>query len=316
MNKPSVVLIAGPTGVGKTKYSVEIAKKLGTDIISCDSMQIYRHMDIGTAKVTKKEAQGVVHHMIDVAEPTRNYSVCDYVCEAKEAVDSVLKSGRIPLIVGGTGLYAEALLSGTEFFESAPTDLNYRNELMRLCSEKGNDFIHEMLEKVDKKSSESIHPNNVKRVIRALEYYHITGKTISSHNEQTKSVQPPYNSVKIGFMRSRESLYKIIDERVDKMLADGLLEEVKALVAMGCTKSHTSMQAIGYRQALDYLNGSITYSEMTELIKRDSRRYAKRQFTWFGHMKDMVWINPDGTEDEAVIDKCLDIIENSLYDET
>lgn len=313
MDKPSVILIVGPTGTGKTKYSIQLAKKLDTEIISCDSMQIYRHMDIGTAKVTKDEMQGIMHHMIDIAEPTRNYSVCDFVYESKKIIDNMLQRGKIPLITGGTGLYADSLLNGTDFFESAPSDSAYRKELMQLAQKNGAGFIHSMLIKVDEKSAANIHPNNIKRVIRALEYYHATGETISAHNEKTKENKAPYNSCKIGFTRNRENLYDRINKRVDAMLAAGLVDEVKKLVSMGCTCDNTSMQAIGYKEVVSCLNGEISYEEMTEALKQNSRRYAKRQMTWFKRDAEINWINLDEAESKSnVLDMCLEIINKTL----
>lgn len=313
LEKPSVALIVGPTGVGKTEISVKIAKELRTEIISCDSMQIYKHMDIGTAKVTQKEADGVVHHMIDIAEPTVNYSVCDYVKEATLIISDMAKRGKLPLAVGGTGLYADSLTGRMSFEENASSDEAYRRELFALAEKNGAEFIHDMLKEVDEKSALAIHANNVKRVVRALEYFKVTGVPISVHNEESKKIPAPYETCKIGFVRNRENLYRRIDRRVDIMLSEGLVDEVKRLVAMGCNKSHTSMQALGYKEVIDYLEGSLSYEEMTELIKRDSRRYAKRQLTWFRRDESIHWINLD--EEDSPDDtskKCADIIRKEL----
>ena len=313
LEKPSVALIVGPTGVGKTEISVKIAKLLQTEIISCDSMQIYKYMDIGTAKVTKEEADGIVHHMTDIALPTENYSVCDYVAEASKIITDITERGKIPLVVGGTGLYADSLTGKMSFEDNASSDENYRKELFSLAEEKGADFIHNMLKNVDEKSAFAIHPNNVKRVVRALEYFKVTGVPISVHNEESKKIPLPYKTCKIGFIRDRENLYNRIDKRVDIMIKDGLIDEVKRLVDMGCTRDNTSMQALGYKEVIDYFDGKLTFDEMTELIKRDSRRYAKRQLTWFKRDESIHWVNLDSidsTDDAAK--KCADIIKEEL----
>lgn len=309
LDKPSVALIVGPTGVGKTEISVKIAKLLETEIISCDSMQIYKYMDIGTAKVTPEEADGIVHHMTDIAEPTVNYSVCDYVNEASKIITDMTKRNKIPLIVGGTGLYADSLTGKMSFEQNASSDESYRKELFKLAEEKGAEFIHNELRNVDKKSADFIHPNNVKRVVRALEYFKVTGVPISVHNEESQKIPKPYETCKIGFIRERENLYKRIDKRVDIMLETGLVDEVGRLVEMGCKREHTSMQALGYKEVIDYLEGILSYDEMTELIKRDSRRYAKRQLTWFRRDESIHWINLDNEDDkDKVAKKCADLI--------
>lgn len=313
MKKTPVILIAGPTGTGKTEYSVKLAKKLNTEIISCDSMQIYKHMDIGTAKIKENEMQGIVHHMINIAEPTQNYNVCNYVHDSKIIIDTISEHNKIPLIVGGTGLYANSLLNGINFFESAPTDLQYRKKLNEIASEKGCQYLFELLKKTDEKSSLVIHPNNVKRVIRALEYHHITGKTISEHNEETKKSESPYLCCKIGFTRNRENLYERINKRVDLMIEEGLVDEVKELIKMGCSSENTSMQAIGYKEVVNYLENAITYDEMIDMLKQNSRRYAKRQMTWFKKDSDMHWINLDDAENSNnVLETCLDLINNTF----
>ena len=313
LEKPSVALIVGPTGVGKTEISVKIAKMLETEIISCDSMQIYKYMDIGTAKVTKEEADGVIHHMTDIVLPTENYSVCDYVAEASKIISDISQRGKIPLIVGGTGLYADSLTGKMSFEENASSDENYRKELFKLAEEKGAGFIHNELKNVDEKSALNIHPNNIKRVVRALEYFKVTGVPISVHNEESQKIPLPYKTCKIGFIRERENLYKRIDKRVDLMLEAGLIDEVRKLKEMGLTKDNTSMQALGYKEVIDYFDGKMSFEQMSELIKRDSRRYAKRQLTWFKRDESIHWINLDNivsTDDAAK--KCVGIIKEEL----
>lgn len=313
MNKPNVVLIAGPTGVGKTAASVILAKKLNTEIISCDSMQIYKGMDIGTAKVTKEEADGVVHHMTDIINPDENFSVCDYVDMASKCIENIAKNGKIPLVVGGTGLYADSLLKGIDFSKDAPKEEEYRQELFKLAEKEGAQYVHSLLAEVDEISAKAIHPNNVKRVIRALEYYHATGERISDHNERTKEKEQPYNSVRIYFTRDRQTLYESIDSRVDQMISDGLLEEVKSLIKNGINEDNTSMQAIGYKEIADYLAGKTTLEDAINLIKQGSRHYAKRQLTWFKRDLEGIWINLDEfNSNEEVAKACLDIIKRRI----
>lgn len=290
MSKIPVVVIAGPTGVGKTATSIELAKHLDGEIISADSMQIYRGMDIGTAKVTPDEMQDVVHHLIDIADPTENYSVYRYVADCKAIVSDIISRKKIPILAGGTGLYIDSFLSDIDFTD-VTSDEAYRRELEALAQEKGNEYVHNMLASADPVSAENIHPNNLKRVIRALEYYKVTGSTISSHNEASQKKQSPYNCCYICLTRDREELYERIDQRVDIMLEAGLVKEVTDLLSSGCTSAHTAMQALGYKEIAEYLRGETSYEEAIEILKRDSRRYAKRQLTWFRRREDALWIN-------------------------
>lgn len=309
MNKPKVILIAGPTGVGKTATSVLVAKKLDTEIISCDSMQIYRGMDIGTAKVTPEEAGGICHHMTDIIDPWQSFSVCDYVNMAMPIVDRLNTMGKTPLLVGGTGLYADSLIKGITFSEDAPADEEYRDKLYKLAEEKGADFLHDMLREVDPESALSIHANNVKRVIRALEYYHASGEPISLHNQRTKEAPSPYESLRIYFTRERSHLYERIDKRVDIMMEMGLEQEVKALMDSGLSYDTTAMQALGYKEMADAISGKITVKEAVELIKQGSRRYAKRQLTWFKRDAEGIWLNLDETgTTEDTANECIRII--------
>lgn len=305
MSKIPVVVIAGPTGVGKTATSIELAKRLDGEIISADSMQIYRKMDIGTAKVTKEEMQGIAHHLIDIADPKESFSVCKYVSMCKDAAQDIISRGKLPILAGGTGLYIDSFLSDIDYTETV-SDENYRKELEILAKEMGNEYIHTLLEKTDPESAKNIHPNNVKRVIRALEYYHLTGSTISSHNENSKKKPSPYNCSYICLTRNREELYERIDKRVDIMLSQGLVQEVKALLDDGCNLTHTSMQALGYKEIAGYLRGETTYDEAVELLKRDSRRYAKRQLTWFRKREDALWVNL--SETDCATDICTEFI--------
>lgn len=302
MKKPKVILIAGPTGVGKTALSVELAKKLDTEIISCDSMQVYKGMDIGTAKVTSEEAQGVVHYMIDVLDPWESFSVWDYVKMARPLIYDISMRGKCAIVAGGTGLYADILLNGTSLGEKAGSLPSYREEMEGLLEEKGAEYIHSLLGEVDPESAEKIHPNNTKRVIRALEYYKATGEKISAHNEKTKEEESPFCVLKFYLTRGRENLYRRIDQRVDKMIKDGLPGEVKALFENEKGLSATASQGLGYKEIIEVLKGNTSLEEATELIKRDSRRYAKRQLTWFRREEEGVWIDLDkfASQDEVL----------------
>lgn len=288
-----VICIVGPTASGKTALSIALAKKLSGEIVSCDSMQIYRGMDIGTAKPTPEEMGDIPHHMISIVPPEENYSVARYVSEASVAVDDIIRRGKMPIIVGGTGLYADSLIKGTEFAEYRE-DEDYRNELFRLCEEKGNGYVHALLAEVDPERAAEIHENNAKRVIRALEVYKATGKTISEHDAESLKQPPRYDATYIGLMYdNREKLYEHINLRVDIMMEAGLCDEVKSLLDSGVSSKATSMQAIGYKELVSYFEGNCTLSDATEQIKQSSRRYAKRQMTWFKRNKSTNWISVD-----------------------
>lgn len=312
MNKKiPLVVIAGPTGVGKTAVSIELAKRFGAQIISADSMQIYRHMNIGTAKVTEAEAKGIVHHMIDIAEPTENFSVCDYVRICSGVITDLHERGILPIIAGGTGLYVDSLVNGVEFSPCCG-DEEYREKLRKLADEKGADFLHDMLRRVDPVSADKIHANNVKRVIRALEYYHTEGEPISVHNARSKAAPSPYDCLYIYLTRDREKLYERINTRVDAMIADGLVDEVSRLIAMGATADNTAMQAIGYKEIIAYLSGECTLDEAVEELKINTRHYAKRQMTWFAPKADVtVNLSETGGVD-AASRICTEYIQNFL----
>ena len=295
-----VLIIAGPTGCGKTDLSVKLAKKIDAEIISCDSMQIYKGMDIGTAKVTKEEMQNVPHHMIDIISPDMSYSVSDYCRDAKKIAQEIFQKGKSVILVGGTGLYADSFIRDIDFSQDGEKDLSLRCELEEFAKKYGAESLHKKLSEIDENSARTIHPNNIKRVIRAIEYYRLTGETIWEHNERTKKKPSPYDYVYIGLTREREELYERIDERVDRMVDMGLICEVRKLYEMGISSKHTSMQALGYKEIFWYLKGKATLEEALRILKRDSRRYAKRQLTWFGKNPDVNWINlsltPDGEE--------------------
>ena len=289
-NLPLVVL-TGPTAVGKTQLSIDLAKMLGGEIISADSMQVYRRMDIGSAKIRPDEMHGIRHYLIDEIEPTEEFNVVKFQEMAKEALQKIYANGHIPILVGGTGFYIQALLYDIHFTEN-PGDTSFREELQRLAEEKGEDILYEKLCEVDPKAAEEIHKNNRKRVIRALEYYHQTGEPISVHNEREKNRKSPYQFLYFVLTDDRKHLYGRIDKRVDQMLEEGLLEEVRALKLSGCTKDMVSMQGLGYKEMLAFLDGDYENLEKAvEDLKKNTRHFAKRQLTWFRRERDVIWLD-------------------------
>ncbi len=289
-DKPPLIVLAGPTAVGKTKLSLALARAVDGEILSADSMQVYRRMDIGSAKIAETEMQGIRHHMIDILEPWESFHVAFFKEKSGECLKGIYGRGRIPVVVGGTGFYIQALLRDIDFTESEE-DGSYREALEKLAGERGAAYLHEMLEKVDPASAEAIHANNIKRTVRALEFYRLTGERISEHNERERQKISAYNSCYFVLNDLRERLYDRIDRRVDEMLAAGLAEEVKGLREMGCHRGMVSMQGLGYKEILAWLEGECTYEEAVETLKRDTRHFAKRQLTWFRREKDAVWIN-------------------------
>lgn len=288
MAKPKIIGVVGPTASGKTDYAIGLAKERGGEVVSCDSMQIYRHMDIGTAKPTSEERQEIPHHMIDIAEPEENFSVARFVKLARECIDDILERGKIPVLCGGTGLYFDSIINNLEFSEME-TDEEYRQSLNALAEEKGCEFVHRMLREVDPRSADAIHPNNLKRVIRALEIYKVSGKPKSVLDREQRG-EPLYEGEIFGLSRPRDVLYDRINRRVDIMMEQGLLEEVKTLLSMGISPKATSMQAIGYKELVWYLDGTLPLKEAVDKIKQESRRYAKRQITWFKRNPDIIWL--------------------------
>ncbi len=283
-----ILVITGPTATGKTRLSVELAKTLGGEIVSADSMQVYRGMDIGTAKVTQDEMQGVAHHMIDVAEPSEDYSVSRYVAEADAAVRDILARGRLPIIAGGTNLYIDSLIAGIGFAERAE-DAALRESLNARYDELGGEAMLEYLRGFDPERASRLHPADKRRIVRAVEVYTLTGQTITQHDEETKKRPRRYDAIKLALsFADRAALYGRINERVDKMVSDGLFDEVRSLLEGGLTPDCTAMQAIGYKEPAAYLRGEMSRDEAVELIKLSSRRYAKRQLTWL-RRDDGVW---------------------------
>ena len=307
MKKPLVVL-TGPTAVGKTKLSISLAKALNGEIISADSMQVYKYMDIGSAKITEKEMDGVPHHLIDVLSPFEEFHIVRFQELAKKAMEDIYNRGKTPVFVGGTGFYIQAITKDIDFTEGEE-DKQYREELSRLAAEKGNEFLHEMLREVDKKSAEEIHANNVKRVIRALEFYKENGFPISQHNEEQKQNETPYNLAYFVLNAPRDLLYERIDRRVDEMMDNGLVKEVQKLKDMGCRREMTSMQGLGYKEILSFLDGEIPLDEAVRILKRDTRHFAKRQLTWFRRESNVVWVDKDkfAFNDEKILEYMLSV---------
>lgn len=291
MKQPLLVL-TGPTAVGKTKLSIALAKAVGGEIISADSMQVYRHMDIGSAKIMPEEMAGVPHYLVDVLEPDEEFHIVKFQQMAKEAMARIYANGHIPILVGGTGFYIQAVTRDIDFTQAQSQD-DYRKELEQMTLEKGCQYLHQMLEEVDPVSAAEIHENNVKRVIRALEFYHQNKVPISSHNQEQKERSSPYNLAYFVLNAPRELLYQRIDTRVDEMLAEGLIKEVESLQKMGCHKGMVSMQGLGYKEILAYLDGEYPLEEAIRILKRDTRHFAKRQLTWFRREQDVIWVNKD-----------------------
>lgn len=291
MKKPLIVL-TGPTAVGKTKLSIALAKAVNGEIISADSMQVYRYMDVGSAKITPDEMDGVPHHLVDVLDPTEDFNIVLFQQLAKKSMEEIYAKGRIPILVGGTGFYIQAITRDIDFTQSEQDD-SYRQELEALAAEKGSSFLHDMLASVDPKSAEDIHENNVKRVIRALEFYKQNGTRISEHNEEQKEHVSPYNLAYFVLNAPRPLLYERIDARVDEMLKNGLVEEVKTLQRMGCHRGMVSMQGLGYKEILAWLEGEYPYDEAVRILKRDTRHFAKRQLTWFRREGEVTWVDKD-----------------------
>ncbi|MGN9173614.1 tRNA (adenosine(37)-N6)-dimethylallyltransferase MiaA [Lachnospiraceae bacterium HCP1S3_A8] len=308
--KKPMIILTGPTAVGKTDLSIQLAKAINGEIISADSMQVYRHMDIGSAKVTPEEMDGVPHHLIDVLEPEEEFNVVVFQKLAKEALTGIYERGHIPIIVGGTGFYIQALLYDIDFTEN-DGDTTIRRELEKLAQTQGAGCLHQMLQEIDPESAAAIHQNNVKRVIRAIEFYRQTGKKISLHNEQEREKQSPYQFLYYVLDTDRKTLYERIDRRVDLMMEHGLVDEVKHLADMGCTRDMVSMQGLGYKEILDYLSGEIPLEEAVYILKRDTRHFAKRQITWFKRERDVRWLELEQFQNDRkkVLEHILDEIE-------
>lgn len=288
--KPMLIVVAGPTASGKSAAAVELARMIDGEIVSADSMQVYRYMDIGSAKITKEEMMGIPHYLIDIADPTEDFDVVRYAREAKAAVSDIISRGKVPILCGGTGFYIQAVTRDIDFSETGSLP-EYREALAAYASQHGNAALHERLRDIDPVSYETIHPNNLKRVIRALEYYKETGMTISAHNEAERQRETPYDLHFFVLNDDRAVLYDRIDKRVDFMMAEGLYDEVMYLRQMGLTRDMVSMQGLGYKEMLDCMDGRYDLDEAVRILKRDSRHYAKRQITWFKRERNTVWID-------------------------
>lgn len=289
-DKKKLIILTGPTAAGKTSLSIELAKRLGGEIVSADSMQVYKYMDIGSAKITKAQMEGVPHHLIDVLMPDEEFNVFRFQQMAKESLSGIYSRNHVPIVVGGTGFYIQALLYDIDFSQEEGKE-EIRERLEKEGEAYGALYLHEKLRKIDPVSAESIHPNNEKRIIRALEFFELNGYPISLHNERERQRTSPYSFHYFVLTDERDRLYERIDKRVDQMLEDGLVEEVKGLKEMGYHRQMVSMQGLGYKEILDYLDGSCTLKEAVYRIKRDTRHFAKRQLTWFRRERDVIWLN-------------------------
>ena len=288
MNKPKVIVICGPTASGKTALSIELAKKINGEIISCDSMQIYKYMDIGTAKPTLEEQKEVKHHLIDFVEPNQRYSVAEYKKDAEKSIEEILSKGKTPIIVGGTGLYVDSLIYGIEYPE-IELDEEYRKQLEKEIEEKGLESLYNKAKEIDSKAMEKISPNDKKRIMRVLEIYMATGKTKTEQEIESRTHEVKYDYKVFAIKMDREKLYERINKRVDMMIEKGLIEEVQNILKK-YDKFPTAMQGLGYKEVVEYLDGKKTKEEMIDKIKMQTRRYAKRQITWFKKNKQTIWI--------------------------
>ena len=310
MKKPLIIL-AGPTAVGKTKASIMLAKQIGAEIISADSMQVYKYMDIGSAKITRDEMEGVRHYLINILEPEEEFNVVRFQKLAFEAMEQIYERVKIPLIVGGTGFYIQSILYHINFTENDGENA-CRKELERLAEENGAEYIHTMLEKIDPESALQIHANNIKRTIRAIEFYHQTGRKISEHNEEERAKESPYQFAYFVLTDERAKLYERIDQRVDLMMKAGLVEEVRFLKERGVRPDSTAMQGLGYKELYAYMNGEYPLDEAVRIIKRDTRHFAKRQLTWFKREKDVIWADRSviGEGEQQILDFMMNELRN------
>lgn len=300
MIKQPIIVLTGPTAVGKTSLSIKLAKEINGSIISADSMQVYKYMNIGSAKISKEEMSGIKHYLIDILDPKEEFNIFLFKKLAKDAMEEIYSEGKIPIVAGGTGFYIQSLIYDIDFTEDEDNS-EIRDKYEQILKEKGKEYLYELLKKVDIKSAESIHMNNTKRVIRALEYYEINKSPISKHNEVENAKESPYNFEYFVLTKNREALYRDIDRRVDIMINNGLIDEVIKLKGMGLNRNYISMQGIGYKEVLDYLDGITSLEDAIYIIKRDTRHFAKRQLTWFRREKKVTFIDKDVYKDEESI---------------
>ncbi len=295
-----IIVVAGPTASGKTGLAVRLAQHYGGEVVSADSMQIYKHMDIASAKPTEEEMQGIPHHLIDVVSPFEPFSVAEYVKRAREVIADILSRGRLPIVAGGTGLYISSLVDNIEFTEEK-TDPAVRQKLLSQAEEQGIEPLYKRLQEIDPAAAEKIHPNNTKRVVRALELFETTGLTLTQQNARSRRTPPPFTSFMLALCPEREELYRRIDLRVDDMVEQGLFLETKQLRNMGLTRDMQSMQGIGYKEAFDYLEGRVSREVCIEEIKKATRHYAKRQLTWFRRDERYRWLDPTKEENISAV---------------
>lgn len=297
MKDKNLIIIAGPTASGKSDVAIKLAKCINGEIISADSMQIYKYMDIGSAKITKEEMQGIPHYLIDFLMPDESFNVSTYKNMALSKIDDIIKRGKVPIVVGGTGLFIDSILYDYKFTD-AKVDIEYRNYLSSLAKKNGNSYVHNLLKDVDNESYKKLYPNDLKRVIRALEVYKLTGKPISHFNDMKRDYSVPYDVFYFVLNMDRKELYERINKRVDKMIEKGLLDEVINLKKMGYTSDIQSMKAIGYKELMEYIDGNCTLEDAILKVKQGSRNYAKRQLTWFRREKHAIWIDRDIYKDD------------------
>jgi len=308
--KQPLIIIGGPTAVGKTALSISLAKELNGEIISGDSMQVYRGMDIGTAKIMPNEMQGIVHHLIDIKDPKEGFTASEFKDLATKAIREIAAKGKIPIIVGGTGLYLSSVIYGYQFANSV-SDEEYRTYLTTLAENNGNQILMDLLKECDPVAAEKLHLNDTKRLIRALEVFHVTGKSIYD-NYQGRNQESPYEICFIVLDMDRARLYQRINQRVDVMLEQGWIDEVKRLLADGLTPTDVAMQGLGYKQLANYLLNHSDYVETVETIKKETRHFAKRQLTWFRHDKNVHWLIKDNKTDDMVLQEAFMLIKENL----
>lgn len=298
--KLPLIVLTGPTSVGKTALSIELAKAVGGEIISADSMQVYRRMDIGTAKIKPEEMNGVVHHLIDICEPWEDYNVVLFAQRVKKLIPEIVARGKVPMLVGGTGFYIQSVLYDIDFTETRE-DSALRGELFAFAEKEGEEALHQRLCQIDPEAAAAIHPNNVKKVVRAIEFATQTGQLISEHNKTEHQKASAYNSLYFVLMRERELLYRRIEERIDEMLKEGLVTEVRSLLEEGCREGMVSMQGLGYKEVMLYLKGECSLEDAVTLLKRNTRRFAKRQITWYKREKDVIFFDKGNYKNEEEI---------------
>lgn len=314
--KKKVIILTGPTAVGKTELSIKLAKEIGGEIISADSMQVYRNMDIGSAKISNEEMDGVKHHLLDILDPSEEFNVVIFQKAAKAAMEDIFSRGKIPIFTGGTGFYIQAVIYDIDFTENNDDDNSIRQHYEKIAREEGSAYLHHLLQEKDAEAARQIHENNSKRIIRALEYFDLTGERISEHNEVQSQKTSPYDVYYFVLTDDREKIYQRINDRVDAMFDAGLIQEVQKLLDAGCKRHFTSMQGLGYKEVIDYLTGDLTLEEAKEKIKRDTRHFAKRQLTWFRREKDVIWLekNIPGQTSEDLVKKILTMTGELKYD--